>query len=229
MERATPPVGGDRTLIDRVQDGFSRGTGGETVNKNPKIQDPRSKEEWQRKSAKDRKRERERERRVGILCRKVEKSRGNNILLQHEATRSGLMQVSCLGVPSRQYLAGSLLLRRVYNELVGITCSAARRCQGIRYSGYSRVSYSIQLAPEGFSLSSQQRRESVVHYHIGCKFRVRGHDALALHAGMRWTVERAAVIRPPPSFGLCGVSVLLAGLSALEPIAGRAGMSRGRF
>jgi len=58
MERATHPVGGDRTLIDRVQDGFSWGRGGETVNENPKVQkDPRSKEEWQRKSAKDRKRE----------------------------------------------------------------------------------------------------------------------------------------------------------------------------
>lgn len=92
------------------------------------------------------------------------------------------------------------------------------------------MSYSVQLAPGLLSdcpVSSQQRRESAVRYYIGCSFRVRGHDALALHAGMRWSVERAAVIRPPPSFGLCGVSVLLAGLSALEPIAGRAGMRGG--
>lgn len=61
MERATHPVGGDSTLIDRVQDGISRWKGGETINKNPKIQDPTDQRRSGKKVGK-----RQEERGVGI-------------------------------------------------------------------------------------------------------------------------------------------------------------------
>lgn len=123
------------------------------------------------------------------------------------------MQAICLGGLSRQYLAGS---RGTWCCTVVVGELAAQQGD----SGFCRVSNSIQL-PRVFP-SVQKAVQRVLY--IGCKFRVHGHDALALHAGMRWTVERATLIRPSPSFGLCVVSVLLASLSGLEPIADCAGM-----
>lgn len=54
-----------------------------------------------------------------------------------------------------------------------------------------------QQVPVGHSKSGA--RERLAAEYIGREYRVHGHDALALHAGVRWTTQPPLLIRPPPS------------------------------
>ncbi|KAJ5995202.1 hypothetical protein N7481_002179 [Penicillium waksmanii] len=55
-------------------------------------------------------------------------------------------------------------------------------------------------------IASSAARERLAAEYIGREYRVHGHDALALHACVRWTAWPVMLIRSSPPLGLCGVS-----------------------